>query len=195
MANFAIYQNKSIMATEFYDMQEIKRRFFSLRNGALGEMMRRQGAKYRIIFGLNLPQLVEISKVTPHDETLAQALWDNNSTRESMLLAPMIYPSDKFTIEIARKWASSIPTAEIADILCHKLLKNMPYASEFASELFTSDSDMNRYTALRLMFNLLPCNIDKAKAATKEELSRDSALTRSLCHALAEEIAFLTEGN
>ena len=88
------------MATEFNDMQKVKRAFFTMRNGALADNMRRQGANYRIIFGVNLPQLIEIARETPHDATLTQALWDNKTTRESMLLAPMIYPIEQFSNDI-----------------------------------------------------------------------------------------------
>ena len=82
--------------TQFNDMQVVKRRFFAMRNGAVADNMRKLGANYRIIFGLNLPQIVEIANETPHDEVLAEALWQIKSTRESQLLAPMIYPREKF---------------------------------------------------------------------------------------------------
>lgn len=48
--------------TTFNKMQLLKRRFFAMRNGAVADSLRRQGADYRIIFGLNLPQLVDIAR-------------------------------------------------------------------------------------------------------------------------------------
>lgn len=94
---------------------------------------------YRIIFGVNLPQLVAIAAETPQSAQLADELWHNDSTRESMLLAPMVYPPEKFDIEKAREWIADIPTPEVADILCLKLLKKMPWACSLAEELILAE--------------------------------------------------------
>ena len=62
-----------------------------MRNGAVADYMRRMGAPYKIIFGVNLPHLSEIASETVPSQELARQLWANSSTRESMLLAPMIF--------------------------------------------------------------------------------------------------------
>lgn len=174
-------------------MQTLKRRLFAMRNGALAENMRRQGAKYRIIFGVNLPQLIEIASETPKSVQLAQALWDNQTTRESMLIAPMLYPREKFDIEDARKWIATVPTAEVCDIFCHKLLRYMNYALQIVSEIKDSENEMKRYTAIRLLFNLLPKNLDYAYEVAKNEVGRKSQLTEQLCRMLIDEIEFLRD--
>ena len=181
------------MATEFNEMQKVKRAFFTMRNGALADNMRRQGANYRIIFGVNLPQLIEIAKVTPHDASLAQSLWDNKTTRESLLIAPMIYPIEQFSIEIARQWIAEVPTAEVADILCHRLLRRTDFANKLAEEFINSDNDIIRYTALRLKFNLLPLDIDNTYTQVQNELSRNCQMTTSLCNNMINEIKFLRD--
>lgn len=181
------------MATEFNDMQKVKHAFFTMRNGALADNMRRQGANYRIIFGLNLPQLIEIAKITPQNAILAQSLWENKTTRESMLLAPMIYPIKDFSIEIARKWIDEIQSAEIADILCHRLLRHTDFADILADEIISSEDDIKRYTALRLKFNRLPNNISQVLKQAQTELHRNCQLTASICHNLINEIEFLLE--
>lgn len=178
------------MENNYNPLQQVKRRFFTLRNGALGELMRRQGAQYRIIFGLNLPQLMEVAASTPHDSALAQALWENSTTRESMLLAPMIYPVEEMTFDTALSWATSAPTAEVADILCHKLLRHCSFAMQLIDSLFDSECDMQRYIALRLHFNLLPQDIDSATQRATAEAARNNALTFSLANALINEINF-----
>lgn len=192
MGNFVV-SNKITMATEFNDMQKVKRAFFTMRNGALADNMRRQGANYRIIFGVNLPQLVEIAREIPHDAILAQALWDNKTTRESLLLAPMIYPIEQFTIDTARKWVAETPSTEVADILCHRLLRYTEFADSLADENLSSDIDMQRYTALRLKFNRLPHNINQVLVQAQTELSRNRPLTIAICHSLIDEITFLLE--
>lgn len=192
MGNFVV-SNKITMATEFNDMQKVKRAFFTMRNGALADNMRRQGANYRIIFGVNLPQLVEIAREIPHDAIFAQALWDNKTTRESLLLAPMIYPIEQFTIDTARKWVAETPSTEVADILCHRLLRYTEFADSLADENLSSDIDMQRYTALRLKFNRLPHNINQVLVQAQTELSRNRPLTTAICHSLIDEITFLLE--
>lgn len=179
----------------FNTMQKIKHRFFALRNGAIADSMRRQGAPYKIIFGVNLPQLSAIATEIEPSAELAQSLWDNVSTRESMLLAPMVYPREQFDISTARKWVESATSAETVDILCMKLVKHMDYAEQLADELILSDSDMLRYAALRLMFNLLPSRLTETKAYALAELSKQSPMTISIATSLLQEISFLEEEN
>ena len=178
---------------EFNDMQQIKRRFFAMRNGALAEQMRRQGATYSIIFGLNLPQLKEIADEVGQSATLAEKLWANTSTRESLLLAPMIYPKGEMTLPVALRWATSCPTAEVADILCHRLLRHLPYAEEVVDALASAERNLDRYVSLRLRLNLFPARLDEAKTAAEAELSRNCPLTRNLSRQILDEIEFLSE--
>ncbi|MDE6370251.1 MAG: hypothetical protein K2K92_02035, partial [Duncaniella sp.] len=77
---------------EYSPIQTIKRRFFAMRNGVIADTLRKAGLPYRIIFGLNLPQIAEIAEETGADEALARQLWADTGTRESMMLAPMIFP-------------------------------------------------------------------------------------------------------
>lgn len=179
--------------TEFNEMQTLKRRLFAMRNGAIADNMRRQGADYRIIFGVNLPQLVEIARETPHTADLAERLWQNRTTRESMLIAPMLYPREQYSVETARRWVSEVPTAEVADILCHRLLRHMNFAYALAEEFVTSESDMERYVAFRLFFNLLPARIDEMKGYADKELAHNCQLTKMLCRMLLDEIEFIQE--
>lgn len=139
----------------FNDMQTVKRRFFAMRNGVIADTLRRNGSPFRIIFGLNLPQIAEIAAETPHDKDLAERLWANSTTRESMLIAPMLVDPSSFTFDDAVRWISSIPAREVADVICLKLLRHMPYASRVAGELGMSVKAMDRYTGVRLMFNII----------------------------------------
>ena len=107
----------------------------------------------------------------------------------------MIYPREQFDISTARKWVESAVSAETVDILCMKLLKHMEYAEQLADELILSDSDMIRYAALRLMFNLLPSRLTETKAYALAELSKQSPMTISIATLLLQENLFLEEEN
>ena len=60
--------------TSFNDMQTVKRAFFAMRNGVIADTLRRAGSPFKIIFGLNLPQISEIAARTPHTAGLAERL-------------------------------------------------------------------------------------------------------------------------
>lgn len=175
------------------DINPIKKQVYAMRNGIVADNLRKSGAPYRVIFGVNLPQLTEIAGGYSQSAQLASALWNDNGTRESLMLATMLYPADEFSRDIAEQWISESPSAEISDILCHRLLRRQPYAYDLAETLCNSTDPASRYTGLRLMFNLLPANID----TTREYASREAALeqreTYMIAHSLLDEIAFLTE--
>jgi len=189
---------------EFNRMQTVKRRFFAMRNGALAAQMRRGGLEYRINFGLNVPQIKEIAdeiagwEMTPEERrALAAELWRNDSTRESRLLAPMIMTPEMITPELAGEMIGEVTTREVADMLCHSLLRKAEWASDLAGNLLSGGnaSDMSRYTALRLLLNMLMLDKTDAgdvKALAEAEMSRGCAVTRGLCAQILDEIEFRT---
>ncbi len=180
--------------TSFNDMQTVKRNFFAMRNGVIADALRRAGSPFRIIFGLNLPQIAEIAAKWAPDSQLAERLWANATTRESMLLAPMIVDRDRFTIDDARRWIATIPAHEVADVMCLKLLRNVSYANTLAVELAESESPMIRYTGVRLMFNLAAKNPAAALEFANNILAveTDNACL-TVARQLREECEFLLE--
>lgn len=175
-------------AVKYNDMQLVKRRFFAMRNGIIADTLRSAGSPFKIIFGLNLPQIIDIASQTPHTIELAEQLWANTTTRESRLLAPMLYPLEQFDIDTARRWAATVETSEVADILCHRLLRHCPFATELAKELSESAATaLETYTALRLAFNIVT-------AAPETALEIAGKLhTHPLARAVAEEANFILE--
>lgn len=61
--------------SDFSRLQHVKRRFFAMRNGVIADTYRRAGSPFRIIFGLNLPQITEIAAEFAPDSELAAELW------------------------------------------------------------------------------------------------------------------------
>lgn len=177
------------------DMQAVKRRFFAMRNGMLADALR-QGvaANFRIIFGLNIPQLNDIAAATGHNPELAAALWANTSTRESMLLAPMLMRPEDLTADSALAMARQAPTPEVADTLCHRLLRHMPDAPDIAECLCDSVDPMHRYVGLRLTMNLLTATTAaQAAARARTELARNTPLTTPVSHQILTEAEWLAE--
>lgn len=154
--------------TKYNPMQTVKREFFAMRNGVIADTYRKAGSTFRIVFGLNLPQLVEIAGRTPHDRELAEALWANTTTRESMLLAPMLINPADFTEDDARRWLTSVCSYEVADILCHRLLRKTSYAWSLAESLMENPvNEYDQYVALRLAFNLVATDPRRALAIAR----------------------------
>ena len=110
-------------------IKTIKQQFFTYRNGMLADTLRKAGDPHKMIFGLNLPQIMQIAAETGKNKALATALWtDEHGCRESRLLAPMLMPSQEFTIDEAMEWCSSVECVEVADVLCHRLLRGTDFA-------------------------------------------------------------------
>lgn len=189
MLNFAAMEAKDSM---FNAMQTVKRRFFAMRNGVVADALRRGGSPFRIIFGLNLPQLVEIAAETPHDRDLAERLWSNSTTRESMLIAPMLVDPAGFGMEDAVRWIASVKSHESADVLCHRLLRKLPCAVDLAMTLRRSEDLMQRYIGLRLMFNLVGVHTAEAYDYARIVLSSEADKSlHQLAAMLEEESRFL----
>ena len=179
------------METTFNIQQQIKRRFFAMRNGIVADTLRKGGAGYKIVFGLNLPQIVEISNEFPHDPALAEMLWHNDSTRESLLLAPMLYPAELMDMATAMEWAGDVKEIEVADVLCHRLLRSLPYAVDIARAFISDESPVKRYISLRLMMNLLPEYKEEARCMAEKEMAVSEPLTYRVCAMIKDEADFL----
>ncbi len=171
-------------------MQLIKRRIYAMRNGVVADALRQSGCPHRFIFGVNLPQLSEIATMFEPSVEFAEALWNDKNSRESMMIAPMLYPIAALTLGDARRLAAGVTWSEDADILCFKLLRHAPFAAELAAEFCAKPERLMRYTGLRLYF----CNVAKypaeALAAANAELGRSDAIS-GVASMLAEEAKFI----
>lgn len=176
--------------------KQIRQDFFVYRNGLLADTLRATGDKHKIIFGLNLPQIVNIAKNYTPDVAVASELWNSTETRECRLIAPMLYPIEEFNKETALEWISQIINIEIADNLCHKLLRNTPYAIDLCIEL-SYGTDMQRYIAMRLAINLLSIgkqiHIDKMLELAQSELTLANSVNISVAKSLIADIAEISQ--
>lgn len=178
---------------EFNPMQRLKRRFFAMRNGALADQLRKGGVPHKIIFGINLPQLVEIAAEFDPSAEFAEMLWANSSTRESQLIAPMLYPRAEMDATTAVRWALTAKSVEVIDVLCHRLLRHLPSADRVADELWLADEPIYRYAALRLMLNRFPECLPIITERAEAEAKRNDPLTRRLCRQILDEVQFISE--
>lgn len=183
------------MTQQFNKMQTLKRRFFAMRNGLLADQMRRAGSNFRIIFGLNIIQLNEIAADYGHDAEFAATLWKNSTTRESMLLAPMLWRSDDFSFDEVIALCKEVTDPEVADMVCHKLLKQREDSTEIIDKLIVTDEPLLRYTALRLTLPFVGGKIspERALQMSETEIGKNNPLTTALAAMIKSEAEFLLE--
>ena len=138
------------------DIKEIKKLFFTYRNGLIADTLRKAGMDYKIIFGLNVPQLSDISRRINEDrEKLAEELWNDSEVRESRLLACWLFNPENVSEERAMEMMHSVRTREEADILAFRLLRYLPFAKSLISETDTdSDNTLYGYAVEALKRNL-----------------------------------------
>ncbi|MCM1309809.1 MAG: DNA alkylation repair protein [Bacteroides sp.] len=167
-------------------LSEVRRQFFTFRNGLLADMLRKQAQlPQKVIFGLNLPQLREIAARCGQDDALACELWADTDCREARLLAPMIHSASAEVLA----WLDQVITIEEADVVCHRLLRRCPGAADKARQALRSDNPLVCYAAIRLIINLLPDSRELALQAlqTVEFHSLTDGIMRQLRRQLANE--------
>jgi hypothetical protein len=180
--------------TTFNPMQSVKREFFAMRNGVLADVLRSAGAPYRIIFGLNLPQITEIANRVGVNDEMACALWANDTTRESRLIAPMMMDAENMDMERARAMVLDMKGVEEIDVACMKLFSKLPFRRQLVDQFVDSDNDLQRYFAMRMLANMMYAEPDYCEAPARAELARDNSLTNRLARMIVDEIEFMREG-
>ena len=172
--------------------KNIRKEFFAYRNGIIAEQLRAAGDPHTTIMGCQLVDVIAITGRYAKDARLAQALWDDVKHRECRMAATMLYPIDDFSPETALAWCQSVESVEIADVLCHRLLRHLTCAVELWQQLRESDKPLVRYTAWRLLLNLLIMNrIEKTnelQSVVEKELATAQAPLLKVLESINEEL-------
>ncbi len=172
--------------------QDIRKEFFAYRNGIVAEQLRAAGDPHTMIMGCQLVDVIAIAKRYEKNAELAQELWDNVNHRECRMAATMLYPIEDFKMETALAWCESVESVEIADVLCHRLLRHLPYAKELWAQLLACDKKLVRYIAWRLLLNLMMMSrIEKTnelRAMVENELKSVQPPIQSLLQRILEEL-------
>ena len=147
--------------------REIRKEFFAYRNGIVADKLRKAGDPHPVIM---------------------EELWDDTNSRECRLAAPMLYPAPLMTLETALEWCKSVETAEVADNLCHKLLRNLPDADALFRQLIAQDQAMIKYTGYRLLLNLMLSGKVKASPSLKSIVETEAAQAQPQLTALLRDL-------
>lgn len=142
-------------------IRDIRKEFFAFRNGIVADKLRKAGDPHTMIMGCLLVDMTAIARRIGEglDEntraTVAGELWDDTNSRECRLAAPMLYPAELMTVELALQWSQTIETVEVADNLCHKLLRHIDGSDALFRQLIVDERPLVKYTGYRLLLNLL----------------------------------------
>lgn len=135
-------------------LQYIKKEFYALRNGVIADALRKAGMPYRVIFGLQIPQIAEIARnLTPSVE-LGEALWEDRNVRESRILACYLFPIESVNINKALALAKDVQTPEEADMLAFRIFKHLDFVQELVTEMEKSESGIPEYAITSLKRHL-----------------------------------------
>lgn len=160
----------------------IRKEFFAFRNGIIADKLRSAGDPHTIVMGCLLADLLAITgrvrTIIGNDDQLAamaQELWNDTNSRECRLAAPMLFPPELMSPELALKWCQGIETTEIADNLCHKLLRHIKGSERVMNQLIVQEAPMAKYTGYRLMQGLLVIGKLHASPALQATIDAEAA--------------------
>ena len=160
----------------------MRKEFFAFRNGIVADKLRKAGDPHNMIMGCLLVDIMNIAQrqresINDNEtlKALAQELWNDTNSRECRLAAPMLYPAPLMTIDKALEWCRSVETVEIADNLCHKLLRNIKDADTLFRQLIADEHPLLKYTGYRLMLNLMLLGKVQANASLKAIVEAEQA--------------------
>ena len=180
---------------------EIKKALRAAMNGVLSAKMREAGMPYKLVFGVELPRLLEISKEFAPDLKLALELWNEN-IRECKILAVLLLPDGEMTADLAEIWVSEIPTAEIAQILVMYQLRNLPQAADVAFRWIASEDDTKQLCGYLTIAHLLQRGAELNERSVKEITDQATAgleqadfHLRKAIHAVLSRLSAQTSDN
>ena len=175
-------------------IRAIRKEFFAYRNGIVADKLRKAGDPHTMIMGCLLADVMEITgraREGINDEeqlqALARELWKDTNSRECRLAAPMLYPAELMSQDEALEWCTGVESVEIADNLCHKLLRHLAYADTLFRKLIAQEQTMTRYTGYRLLLNLL------LTGKTQDTPSLKSIVEAEAAHAQPQLTALLRD--
>ncbi|MEI8273661.1 MAG: DNA alkylation repair protein [Paludibacter sp.] len=120
-------------------ISEIRRKIMLSMNGIVSEQMTEKGILYKKNYGVSVPRIKEIAAAYSPSHDLAQRLW-NLQIRETMILASLLEPSTKFTIQLANEWSQDFNQIELVEQVCLNLYSRLSFATQLCTEWIHSEN-------------------------------------------------------
>ena len=136
-------------------------------NGVVSASMRKQGLDYKLNFGVELPRIKEIAQGCEPSIALAESLWIEQ-TRELKILATLLYPRDKFSIETATHWVEDVDNIEIARLLVMNQLQHLDEVKPLCFRWIASEKEQMQVIGYLTIARLLAKGIAMDDRAADE---------------------------
>ena len=174
-------------------VQEIKRSFRQLMDGATSASMRNKGLDYKLNWGASLVMLRNEAKEIGQDYQLAIELWKED-IRECKILATLLMPPAEMLPEVAELWMEQTPNVEIAEQAAFNLYQHMASAPDLAYKWLASERELDQLCGYHILSRLFMQGqspnerginefVDQAIAAiSSENISLKKAAMQSLQH-------------
>ncbi len=139
------------LSTPLLDAQiaEIRLKIRLSMNGIVSEQMSQKGIVYKKNYGVSISRIKEIATSYQPNHDLAQRLW-LLQIRETMILATLLEPLDKFTSQNAREWISQFNQIELVEQANMNLFCKLPFAYTLACEWIQSENIWTQTTGFIL---------------------------------------------
>ena len=172
-------------------VQEIKRSFRQMMDGATSASMRNKGLDYKLNWGASLVMLRNEAKEIGQDYQLAIELWKED-IRECKILATLLMPPAEMLPEVAELWMEQTPNVEIAEQAAFNLYQHMDSASDLAYKWIASGRELDQLCGYHILSRLFMQGqspnerginefVDQAIAAlSSENISLKKAAVQSL---------------
>ncbi len=118
-------------------------------SGEVSEQMITAGIEYKKNYGVSIPVIRDIARLYAPDADLANRLW-MLGIRETMILATLLYPKEKLTIENAQEYILEMNKMELVEQMSMNLLYKLPYANALCTWCVNSPELWVRITGLML---------------------------------------------
>jgi 3-methyladenine DNA glycosylase AlkD len=128
---------------------EIRRKIRLSMNGIVSEQMTRSGIVYKKNYGVSIPRIREIATSYHPDQDLARRLWFLQ-IRETMIMATLLQPVEKFNLEMAQSWVQQLNHTEIVEQLTMNLLCKLDFAPELSLACLESEKLWSQVTGFIL---------------------------------------------
>jgi len=123
-------------------------------NGIVSESMSGSGIIYKKNYGVSYPRIKEIAARYSPGHELSQRLW-SMKIRETMIMATLLQPVEKFTAENAQEWVSQFNQIEIVEQTCMNLFCKLSFADSLSMKLIQSDNNWERITGFILAARII----------------------------------------
>lgn len=115
--------------------------------------MAKYGIKTTHAYGVRMPELTRIAKVTGKDHELAEKLWQHAYT-ETRILACLLDDPKLVSEEQMERWALEFNSWDVCDQCCMKLFRKTPYAYNKINQWSMREEEFVKRAAFTLIATL-----------------------------------------